>query len=258
MTDQASAIALLLAYDGGAYHGWQVQPDASTIQGRVADAMRPLAGAAVRVTGASRTDAGVHALGQVASFGAPRPLSPAVVRAALNATLPRDIRVLAAAAAPPGFDARRSARLKRYGYLMTTALAPSPFLRGLAWHLDRPLDVSAMGRGLAGLRGTHDFSAFRAAAGRARDPVCTVRAVRAVRQGSLVGILVSADAFLHHMVRNVVGTLVEVGLGRRPPEWVAEVLAGRDRRRAGLTAPPNGLFLLRVLYPWPLFPGRGR
>ena len=135
--------------------------------------------------------------------------------------------------APPGFDARRAARLKRYGYLIETAPVAWPLSRGRAWHLGRPLDPDAMGRAAAPLRGTHDFAAFCAAPGRGRDPACTVRAVRVVARGHRVGILMSADAFLHHMVRNVVGTLVEVGLGRRPIRWVAEVLAGRDRRRGG-------------------------
>ena len=175
--------------------------------------------------------------------------------AALNARLPRDVRVLAARTAPEGFDARRSARLKRYGYLLTTDGVPSPFLRGFAWHVGRALDVGAMARAAAALRGKHDFSAFCAAPGRDRDPVCTVRAVRVVHRRGRVGVLVSADAFLHHMVRNVVGTLVEVGLGRRPPRWVADVLARRDRRAAGPTAPADGLYLLRVLYPWTVFPG---
>ena len=209
----------------------------------------------VRVVGASRTDAGVHALGQVASVSTPEPLVPAVVLAALNARLPRDIRVLAARAAPEGFDARRAARLKRYGYLLNTDRVPSPFRRGFAWHVGRALDAGAMARAAAPLRGKHDFAAFCAAPGRERDPVCTVRAVRVVERRGQVGVLVSADAFLHHMVRNVVGSLVEVGLGRRPAAWVAEVLTGRDRRAAGPTAPPHGLYLLRVRYPWSLFPG---
>jgi tRNA pseudouridine38-40 synthase len=217
--------------------------------------LRPLVQGDIRVVGASRTDAGVHALGQVASVSTEEPLAPAIAMAALNARLPRDIRVLAALAAPEGFDARRGARLKRYGYLLSTDRVPSPFLRGFAWHVRRALDVGAMARAAAPLRGKHDFSAFCAAPGRDRDPVCTVRAVRVVHRRGRVGVLVSADAFLHHMVRNVVGTLVEVGLGRRPPRWVADVLAGRDRRAAGPTAPADGLYLVRVLYPWAVFPG---
>jgi tRNA pseudouridine38-40 synthase len=225
------------------------------VQGRVLEALAPLAGADVRVVGASRTDAGVHALGQVASVESPKPLVPRTVLAALNARLPRDIRVLAARVAPPDFDARRSARLKRYGYLLETGPVAWPFLRHRAWPIGRPLDTDAMARALAHLSGKHDFAAFCAAPGRGRDPVCTVRAARVVTRRDRVGVLMSADAFLHHMVRNVVGTLVEVGLGRRPPGWVADVLAGRDRRAAGPTAPAAGLYLLRVLYPWPVFPG---
>ena len=225
------------------------------MQGRIVEALRPLTDSELRVVGASRTDAGVHALGQVASVESPEPLAPGTVMAALNARLPRDIRVLAARPVPDGFDARRAARLKRYGYLLDTAPVPSPFLRGLAWPVGRALDVDAMRRAAPVLRGKQDFSAFCAAPGRARDPVCAVRAVRVVARGSRIGVLMSADAFLHHMVRNVVGTLVEVGLGRRPPGWVGEVLAGRDRRAAGPTAPADGLYLLRVLYGWTLFPG---
>jgi tRNA pseudouridine38-40 synthase len=225
------------------------------VQGRVLEALRPLTVSELRVVGASRTDAGVHALGQVASVESSEPLAPETVVAALNARLPRDIRVLAARAVHDGFDARRAARLKRYGYLVDTATIPSPFLRGRAWHMGRALDVDAMRCAAPLLRGKQDFSAFCAAPGRGRDPVCTARAVRVVSLDNRIGILMSADAFLHHMVRNVVGTLVEVGLGRRPPGWVGEVLAGRDRRAAGPTAPADGLYLLRVLYGWTLFPG---
>jgi tRNA pseudouridine38-40 synthase len=225
------------------------------VQGRILEALRPLVSGNVKVIGASRTDAGVHALGQVASVHGFEPLDPDTVMAALNARLPRDIRILAARAVPEEFDARRSGRLKRYGYLVTMDAVPSPFLRGFAWHIGRPLDIHAMAEAASALRGKHDFSAFCAAPGRTRDPVCRVLAVRVVARRHRIGILISADAFLHHMVRNVVGTLVEVGLGRRPPQWVGEVLAGRDRRRAGPTSPPDGLYLLRVSYPWTLFPG---
>jgi tRNA pseudouridine38-40 synthase len=230
------------------------------VQGQLVEALRPLTGASLRVVGASRTDAGVHALGQVASVESATPLAPPTALAALNARLPPDIRVLAARAAPPAFDARRAARLKRYGYLLDTGPVAWPFLRGHTWHVGRPLDGEAMARALRFLLGEHDFAAFCAAPGRERDPTCTVRAARVVERRGQVGILISADAFLHHMVRNVVGTLVEVGLGRRPAEWVTEVLAGRDRRLAGPTAPAHGLHLLRVLYPWRVFSGgrRGR
>jgi tRNA pseudouridine38-40 synthase len=148
----STSVALLLAYDGSAYHGWQVQPDAATVQGTLARALAPLAGGSVRLVGASRTDAGVHALGQVASVASPRPLAPAVVQSALNATLPRDIRVLAARAVEQGFDARRAARLKRYGYLVDRGPVALPFLRAYAWHAPRPLDVAAMRAGLTVLR----------------------------------------------------------------------------------------------------------
>jgi tRNA pseudouridine38-40 synthase len=225
------------------------------VQGRLLEALRPLTGPGVRVVGASRTDAGVHALGQVASVACPRPIAPATVQAALNARLARDIRVLGARAVPEGFDARRAARLKRYGYRLRTARVASPFLRGYVWEVGRALDARAMGRAAALLRGTHDFSAFCAAPGRGRDPVCTVRAARVVHRRDELWVLLSADAFLHHMVRNIVGTLVEVGLGRRPETSIPRVLAARDRQAAGPTAPAHGLYLVRVLYPWSLFPG---
>jgi tRNA pseudouridine38-40 synthase len=225
------------------------------VQGQILDALRPMVHGDVRVVGASRTDAGVHALGQVASVESLAPLNPATVMAALNARLPRDIRILAARRMPAGFNARRAARLKRYGYLLTTDPVFSPFLRGFAWHVGRPLDARAMTTAIASLRGKHDFSAFCAAPGRTRDPTCRVHTVRVVVRRDRIGVLMSAGAFLHHMVRNIVGTLVEVGLGRRPAAWVADVLAGRDRRVAGPTAPPQGLYLLRVLYPSSLFPG---
>jgi tRNA pseudouridine38-40 synthase len=225
------------------------------VQGCVLEALRPMAHGDVRVIGASRTDSGVHALGQVASVESPVPLAPRAVEAALNARLPRDIRALAVRAVPDGFDARRAARLKRYGFLLATDSVASPFFRGLAWHVGRRLDADQMRQAAACLRGKHDFSGFCAAPGRARDPVCSVRTVRVVERRGRIAVLVSADAFLHHMVRNVVGTLVEVGLGRRSPGWVAAVLAGRDRGAAGPTAPAHGLYLLRVLYAWSVFPG---
>jgi tRNA pseudouridine38-40 synthase len=239
---------LLLAYEGTAYSGWQVQPGRTTVQGLVIDAARRLLGEDARVTGASRTDAGVHARGQVASIRGARVLPADVVARALNAALPRDVRVLACAPAEAGFDARRAAVGKRYGYLIDNAAVPSPFLLRYAWHVPGTLDVPAMRRAVAALRGRHDFSAFRAAAGRDHEPTCRLQTVHVLRRRGRVAILLSADRFLHHMVRNIVGSAVEIGRGARPPEWLAEVLASRDRRRAGPTAPAHGLALLRVLY----------
>jgi tRNA pseudouridine38-40 synthase len=201
------------------------------------------------VVGASRTDAGVHALGQVASLSTSASIAPATLARALNALLPSAIRVIDAREAWPGFDARRSARGKRYAYLVDRGVHADPFLRRYAWHLPISLDTGAMRRALMLVRGKHDFSAFCAAAGRGRTPICTVRSARLVSRKTRLVILISADSFLHHMVRNLVGSLVDIGRGAERPEWIAELLDARDRTRAGPTAPPQGLVLMRVLYP---------
>ena len=239
---------LVLAYDGTGFHGWQVQPDAPTVQGALLDAARRLFEGDVRVVGASRTDAGVHALGQTVALSAEGEFPAATVQAALNAYLPREVRVVTAAEAPLGFDARRAARGKRYLYLIDNGAVPSPLLLRWAWHVPGRLDLEAMRAALRALRGVHDFSAFCAAPGRDAEPVCRVRAIHVVRRKALVALVLSADRFLHHMVRNIVGSAVEVGRGSEPPAWLAGVLAGRDRTKAGPTAPAQGLVLLRVLY----------
>jgi tRNA pseudouridine38-40 synthase len=239
----------VLSYDGTGYRGWQVQPGARTIQGALTEAARRVLGADARVTGASRTDAGVHALRQTASLATRSALPGPAIRGALNAALPRDVRVLEAAEAPPGFDARRAALGKRYAYLIDNGPVPQPLLLRHAWHVPWPLDVRAMRAALVPLRGRHDFGAFCAAPGREKDPVCAVRALHVVRKKARVVVLVSADRFLHHMVRTLVGSAVDVGRGARDPAWLGTVLAARDRRRAGPTAPARGLVLVRVLYP---------
>ena len=241
-------LRLVLAYDGTAYAGWQIQPTAATVQGVLTAAARTLLGATTRVTGASRTDAGVHARRQVVSVRTEGTLPAAAVVRALNARLPPDIRVRAAAEAPPGFDARRAARAKRYAYLIDDGPVADPLLRRYAWHVPVRLDAARMRGALAALRGRHDFSAFCAAAGRGTTPVCDIGALHVLRRRERIAIVVSADRFLHHMVRNIVGSGVVVGRGARDPGWVGDVLASRDRRRAGPTAPAHGLTLLRVVY----------
>ncbi len=205
-------------------------------------------GAPAKVTGASRTDAGVHALRQVASLSTESSLTPATLQRALNAMLPPSVRVLQVAEAPGDFNARRWARGKRYAYVIDRGPQADPFLRRYAWHVPYRLDERAMAVALAAVRGKHDFSAFCAAAGRHRTPSCTIRSARVVARRDRLAICLSADSFLHHMVRNIVGSLVEVGRGARRPEWIAELLEGRDRKRAGPTAPAQGLVLVRVLY----------
>jgi tRNA pseudouridine38-40 synthase len=229
-----------------------VQPDAPTVQGALLDAAHRFLGPDARVVGASRTDAGVHALRQTVSLRTGATLAPAAVQAALNAALPPSARVVEAHEAPAGFDARRAAAGKRYLYLLDTGAVAAPLLRRFAWHVPAPLDLGAMRAALVPLRGRHDFSAFCAAPGRDADPVCRVQAIHVLRRRARVAVLIAADRFLHHMVRNLVGSAVEVGRGARPPAWLGEVLAGRDRTRAGPTAPPQGLVLLRVRYHAPL------
>jgi len=225
-----------------------VQPGLATVQGLLMAAAARVLGGPVKITGASRTDAGVHALRQVASLATSSAVTPAALHRALNALLPPAVRVLDVREAPAGFDARRWARGKRYAYLIDRGPQADPFLRRHAWHPSFPLDEDAMAAGLALLRGKHDFSAFCAAAGQDRTPTCTITSARVVARRERLAICLSADSFLHHMVRNIVGSLVEVGRGARPPGWVGEVVEGRDRKRAGPTAPAQGLVLVRVLY----------
>jgi tRNA pseudouridine38-40 synthase len=218
------------------------------VQGLLLEAAARLCGADTRIVGASRTDAGVHALRQTVSLTTTAPRSPRVLRGGLNAALPGDVRVLAVAPAPAGFDARRWASGKRYAYLIDAGAVAAPLLRRFAWHVGMPLDVAAMRRAAVALRGRHDFSALCAAPGRDHPPECHLRAVHVRAHRERIVIVTSADRYLHHMVRNIVGSLVEVGRGARPPGWLGEVLASRDRRRAGPTAPARGLVLVRVLY----------
>jgi tRNA pseudouridine38-40 synthase len=239
---------LILEYEGTAYHGWQVQPGLPTIQGLLQAALARIAGAPVQVTSAGRTDAGVHALGQVASFRADLRLDPPTLRRALNAALPRDIVICQAEEAPPDFDARRSARSKTYRYTLLRRDYPSAWLGRHTLYAPTPLDAGAMAEAARAVIGTHDFSAFRAGTCTAATPVRSVLDARWRAEGDLLHFEITADAFLQHMVRILVGTLLEVGRGKRAPADVAVILASGDRRRAGKTAPPHGLCLVQVHY----------
>ena len=188
-------------------------------------------------------------MGQTVSLVITADLPPPAVQAALNAALPPSVRVLDARAASARFDARRGALGKRYVYVLDTAAVADPLRRRFAWHVTDSLDLGRMRAALATVRGRHDFSAFCAAPGRDAEPTCRVQAVHVRRRRALVAIFISADRFLHHMVRNLVGSAVDVGRGARPVEWMAQVLASRDRKLAGPTAPAHGLVLLRVRYP---------
>ncbi|MGB7219044.1 MAG: tRNA pseudouridine(38-40) synthase TruA [Vicinamibacterales bacterium] len=239
---------ITLAYDGTDFVGWQRQANGTSIQGLLEDALSDLDGRKVVVTGAGRTDAGVHALGQVAGCSLDRAITGAAVTRALNARLPADIRVLSAAEVPPQFHARFNARAKTYRYRIWNADVLSPFERRYVWHVEGALDVAGMDGAARLLEGHHDFAAFRAAGGTTRTTERTMTASRVDRRDRLVVYETTGDGFLRYMVRAIVGTLVEIGRGRQPPAWMGDVLGGRDRARAGPTAPPEGLFLVRVDY----------
>lgn len=242
-------IALGIEYDGTAFSGWQRQAHAASVQAAVEGAVSRIADAPVAVICAGRTDAGVHATGQVAHFDcdARRP-DRAWVRG-VNAHLPPSIGVRWVAHPGPEFHARFSATARRYRYVLLSDPLRPVLRRGrVAWTW-KPLSLAPMQDAARCLLGEHDFSAFRAVGCQARQPVRTVRELTLARHGDCVVLDIEANAFLHHMVRNIAGALLAVGAGERPVEWVAEVLAGRDRTRAGITAPPGGLYLVAVRYP---------
>jgi tRNA pseudouridine38-40 synthase len=242
-------VKLTLAYDGTRFVGWQVQPNGRSVQAEVERAVATLHKAPRRVTAAGRTDAGVHARAQVVSFPEARPLPLSAYVKGMNALLPEDVAVRAASLEADGFDARRSARGKRYRYVLENVPTRDPLSRLQAWQLFGPLDVGAMAAGAGHLVGRHDFAAFQAADCAADHAVREVRRLDVVgERGGRIELVFDATAFVKHMVRNFVGTLVEVGQGRRAAESIPALLASADRRQAGRTAPPQGLFLEEVFY----------
>jgi len=253
-------IRLLLEYDGTAYHGWQVQKDRTTIQGILEEKVSQVTGTPSSVIGASRTDAGVHAFGQVAVFRTESQLDAATIKRALNAVLPQDIRVLAAAESESSFHPREDALRKRYVYMIANQRVSSAFLYRYTWIVPQMLEMSLMEEASSVLIGKHDFSAFMGTGSDIKDPVreiysldteklATVDFLTVSLKGSFIRITTEANGFLRHMVRNIVGTLVEIGRGRIPAFRMKEILEACDRKQAGQTAPANGLFLERIDYP---------
>ena len=251
-------VRILLAYDGSKFFGWQRQDGFDSVQQRIEEALHGLVGERVVVQGSGRTDTGVHALGQVAHFHVQTRLDDDRLRHALNASLPESIRVRRAESCRPDFHARFDAIGKRYLYLVATGRFQPPFARGLAHWTYEPLDLAAMRAAAQLLQGKHDFRAFGNTGSPRKTTVRTLRALRIVARQRGFAVLAEADGFLYNMVRALAGTLIDVGRGKLAPEDVRAILAARDRKQAGPTAPPEGLYLVSVQYAEPVFAGRDR
>jgi tRNA pseudouridine38-40 synthase len=241
-------LKITLAYDGARLVGWQRQAEGLSVQGLLEDALARFEGAPVTVHGAGRTDAGVHALGQVASVQLTCGHDASTLTRALNAQLPDDVRVLAVEDVSPEFHARFSARSKTYRYQIRHGTIADPFERAYVWHMPERLSVDAMQIGAGILIGTHDFAAFQSTGSPTRGSVRTVTQSTLTDVDGRMVYEISGDGFLRHMVRAIVGTLVEIGRGFREPESIAALVRGSARGDAGPTAPPQGLFLVRVDY----------
>lgn len=262
-------IKLILSYDGSDFFGWQLQPNKRTIQGVVEGALKIILAADVRIYGSGRTDAGVHALGQVANFRTESRIELSGLMRGLNSLLPKDVRVLGLNEVPEEFDSRRWAKSRIYRYIIVKCEVALPFARNYVWHITNDLDIEAMKRAGSVFLGTHDFSSFAGseeATGRrdrgekGRYSGSKIREVLnfSIRDGvgsqgltplEFIEITIEANAFLRHMVRNIVGTIIEIGRGKRDADGIIEILEVKDRSKAGATAPPFGLYLMEVKYP---------
>jgi len=242
-------IRLLLEYDGTRYHGWQRQTNALTIQEVLETALARLTGAPVKLIGSGRTDAGVHALGQVANFCTGSAIPLKAFHAGLNSLLPHDIAVLGAGEAPADFHARKSAVSKTYEYRILNRPNRSPLHHHYGWWIGHPLEFAALAQAAAALPGEHDFSAFQASGSDIRNPVRRVLETQwQTHPGGWLRFTITATGFLRGMVRSLVGTMVEAGRGKSSPDKLSELLAAGQRHLAGPTAPPQGLYLVEVVY----------
>ena len=237
-----------IEYDGTAYAGWQCQPGQPTIQEAVETSLQRITQTGISAMAAGRTDAGVHALGQVVSFKSEKPLSPDEWQRALNATLPEDISVRSVERAADDFHARYSAIRKLYTYRILNRPSRSALERTRAWHLYGKLDLNAMRQAAGYLVGKYDFSSFQGHPTDVENPICDLQRLEIVREQDIVRIEIEADRFLKQMVRAMVGTLVEVGQEKRQPNGMKQILETKDRRAAGYTAPAHGLYLVAVTY----------
>jgi tRNA pseudouridine38-40 synthase len=242
-------IKLVIEYDGTNYHGWQVQPNGLTIQEVIEEKIQVMTRQRVRLTGSGRTDAGVHALGQVANFRTDSTIPVEGFHRGLNSLLPPDIAIQSAEEVAFQFHAQYGAKRKTYRYVILRRDVPSALFRNYCWRVPGALDVPAMEEASRLLAGKQDFASFRGADADIEDPVREVfQAGWSTKESAFLHFTIEADGFLKHMVRNIVGTLVEVGKGKRSPEQFGQILRSRDRRQAGMTAPPQGLFLVEVKY----------
>ena len=241
-------IKIVLEYDGSGFSGWQQQTGSRSVEAELKRALRALTGIDHKVYGAGRTDAGAHAVGQVASFNLQGNLALGRLMGGLNAKLPADVSVVSAEIVPDEFHARYSARWRRYRYRYLDRVARPALDRDRCWHLPGRLDEAAMALAAKPLVGRHDWTSYCSATEPADSRLRTMRSAEVRRVGDFVELELEAEGFLRGLVRGIAGALAEVGSGRRPPEWVGEVLASRDRKRAARTAPARGLTLMAVEY----------
>ena len=239
---------IILQYAGGRYAGWQIQKGQRTVQGQLREALQTVSGETVSVVGSGRTDSGVHAFHQVSHFVLAKAIPSKKLLRALNGLLPRDIRITRVKQTAPGFHAQKDARKKRYEYRIYNGLVLSPFYLGYVYHVIPKLETEPMQQAAERITGLHDFRGFAASASRVKNSNREVFLSRVRKRGHHIAYQIEANGFLHHMVRNIVGTLVEVGLEKRPALDMERILKTKDRRNAGRTAPAHGLYLVKVWY----------
>jgi tRNA pseudouridine38-40 synthase len=242
---------LIIAYEGTAYHGWQVQPNGISVQAKVEEALAIILQEPIRITGSGRTDAGVHALGQVAHFKTQKTVDMNRILFALNSLLPKDIRVTSFEFLPQGFHAQHHAKSKIYRYHLYLDKVLNPFRRSFVWHKHAPFDQERLKQAIQQFLGTHDFTSFSNEAHKgvaSRDPIRTIYRIDIIQEEGGIALEFEGDGFLYKMVRNIVGALVDCATGKRDPSDIPRIIQAKDRRLASMAAPPQGLFLVKVHY----------